>query len=600
MYGARKRARAAGGAPYAAAMGGGGGGGAGPVPNYRARAIASSIYNKRKYPGWGKMFIQPNSKLPQYGATWRTATPQQKQQRQMDHVSGHGRYNYPRMVSRAMAPYMKGIGANIGSAFGMRSLGYAAGSAAGRIMGHGEYTGNSLMAGSNTATVPTFRSANDETGALTVMKEEYIQDVLSSINFANDQFQINPGDPGLFPWLSQIAQNYEEYEFDGLVFFYKSVASDTTILTGTTSSSNLGTVMMACNYNAAAAAFTQKDDMVSYSDAKNAKITENIAFGVECDRFKKALGGLLYIAPNGTVPVGEDPKTYNAGSFQIATNQCQNTGGQIGELWVSYSVTLRKPKLSVTKGSALPISSLSFVGSNTGAGEVQPLRYAAAAGQYNNIEDVNYTAQVVNPSSIQVSAGLWNQTANSLLPTTDGNTPPTRTNIGYGQQYIGWNFSSIPATVAASGNASPSANFTYVFPPYLQIGTYDVTILFNCAIANQAGAVIAATVANNVVTVTTSSGITFNSQSSVTSLSAAALTPMTGTGAGGFVFNGSFTLTKSYNGYAETQYLRVNYQGITAVGAAGTFELRASGTNSKLYLKIAQTNPGIVAANVGI
>lgn len=585
-------------APQRARAAGGGGGYA------RNRAIQASMYYKRKYPGWGRVYIRPGTEIGKFGSTYRTATTAQRAERRRLNMHGQGAYNYPRMVSRAIAPYMEGIGGGIGASLGpeFAPMGAMAGSMLGRIMGRGAYTqtNNLIPNGVPNGTIPTFRSSGDETGALSVLKEEYIGDVLATADFVNDSFQLNPGDPGLFPWLSQIAQNYEEYEFQQLIFFYKSVASDTTIITSTASSSNLGTVIMAVNYNASAPSFTNKDDMMSYCDAKNGKITENIAFGVECDRMKKALGGLLYIAPNGSVPVGEDPKLYNAGTFQIATNQCQSVGGQIGELWVSYNCILRKPKLSVTKGAAQPISTLQVKGKNTLTGvHSDVLAFAPVDGQFNNIEDINYASVPTPPTAIQVQFGLWNPTSPNKLPTNNGADPPVRTNITLGQDRLGWNYHFGSQIVTAGGNGSLANDITYMFPPWLQIGTYDVTVVFEARLTNDSG--IAGTITNgaSTMTVLTSSGVTANNERVTTFLNAVGGSGLTNEAPAGFVFNGSFTLKKSFNGYAEMQYLRLVYDAKFQAATAGTYRLRASSAQKSAF-KLSMINPGIVAANAAI
>lgn len=46
----------------------------------------------------------------------------------------------------------------------------------------------------------------------TVEMKELIADVSASSTFTPQQIEINPGLPGSFPWLSQIAGAYEKYK----------------------------------------------------------------------------------------------------------------------------------------------------------------------------------------------------------------------------------------------------------------------------------------------------------------------------------------------------------------------------------------------------
>jgi len=457
MFG-RKRGRG-----FAAAQGG-------PAPQRAragaggvGRAIAASMYYRRKYPGWGRVYIPPNSELDAVGATWATATPAQRATRQRMHMHGHGAYNYGRAALRFGARYAPQIGRAMGAATGLAGAsdlgGHAGAFVRKQILGSGAYNTNSLVNHQKSDMgVASFSSSDDETGALHICHEEYIQDILGTTPFVNNAFPINPGDPALFPWLSQIAANYDEYEFSGLVFTYKTVSSDSTVVAG--ASSNLGTVIMACNYNAAASPFSTKQQMMEYDGAARVKISEDLVFGIECDKSKVALSNHLFIAPNGSVPAGEDVKTYYHGLFQIATNQAAAAAAQIGELWVSYRVTLRKPKLGAGSGNPLPSSTLRLSGTSGS-------NILTATAFYNNLEDLNYRASAV-PTSLQISNGFV--TADSRV-------------LGVAQpdDYYGWNVSYIntPALVPGVQGANGIVMFTYNFPPWLQQGQYDISLQAN-------------------------------------------------------------------------------------------------------------------------
>lgn len=66
---------------------------------------------------------------------------------------------------------------------------------------------------------------------------------------------INPGNIKMFPWLSNIAGNFEKYRFKKLCFYLKSVTSDALSTTGG-SAQTLGECMIAIDYNGASTQFT--------------------------------------------------------------------------------------------------------------------------------------------------------------------------------------------------------------------------------------------------------------------------------------------------------------------------------------------------------
>ena len=236
------------------------------------------------------------------------------------------------------------------------------------------------------------------------------------------------------------------------MFTFRTVTTDLS-----TTSAQLGTVIMACNYNAGAPQFESKQQMLQYDGAGDVKISHDLMFGIECDAKKNGLGPVLFVALNGSVPIGEDPKTYFLGQFQIATNQCITTG-QIGELWVSYKVVLRKPKFSVGLGQAIPCSyfngTITTLANNTAGSIVQGV--VKATKQYNNIEDVQYgggTPTSIYPYNL-VATGTIN-----MLPSA---AFPTYASLGNDCK-AGW-YVNVTSTVAT---------VFYVFPPWLQQGTYQ-------------------------------------------------------------------------------------------------------------------------------
>jgi len=108
---------------------------------------------------------------------------------------------------------------------------------------------------------------------------------------------------------------------------------------------------MCTNYNAAAAPFQDKGVMMEYAHAQSCKVTEHMVHGVECDPHKNAGSAILYTRNNPVIQ-NQDIKTYDLGLFQIAIANSPPAYANlpIGELWVQYTVKIRKPKLFSTRG----------------------------------------------------------------------------------------------------------------------------------------------------------------------------------------------------------------------------------------------------------
>lgn len=258
-------------------------------------------------------------------------------------ANGRGKYNLSKNYSKFM-------GGKIGKALQSRVIGAISGT--GMYTGRGLYTGrgdyvnnDKISAGGTAPEVPAF--GGDSAGEIYVTRREYVSDIYGpTAQFNVQSYPINPGLEGTFPWLSQIAQNYDEYELLQCIFTYRSTTTDI----GTTNG-QCGTIVMATNYNAGAAPFTDKVIMMEYDGAMSSKTTESSMHGVECDPRKLSGSAGNYIRAN-PVLTNQDAKSYDHGLFQLAVCNCPSAfqNFSIGELWVSYTVKLRKPKFFVARG----------------------------------------------------------------------------------------------------------------------------------------------------------------------------------------------------------------------------------------------------------
>lgn len=291
--------------------------------------------------------------LELFGATWKEADEAQREARKMYGYSGRGLYaplayaagagiDYAVKNPRATRDFFK-------RAFKGRGL-YTGRSYSGR----GEYTAqNELIAGS-TSSPPMFQSVGDEAGALCISHREYVGDIFAPAaanvsDFTVQSFPLNPGLEQSFPWLSQIAQNYEEYELKQCVFEFVSTVQDIN-----SSNGQVGTIITATQYNSSLPDFQDKPAMAAYAHSVSGKSTDNQTHGVECDPSKLSGSEGKYIRAN-PVMVGEDLKTYDHGRFQLATHNIPTAmaSGTLGELYVNYTVVLRKPKFFTGRGLGL-------------------------------------------------------------------------------------------------------------------------------------------------------------------------------------------------------------------------------------------------------
>lgn len=226
--------------------------------------------------------------------------------------------------------YAEDIGSGIGS-----WLGKKAGGLFSSIFGIGKYEVNKNSLLSASASDPPIVS--NTASATRIQHREYITDITGSSLFALQAYNINPGLSATFPWLSTVANAFEEYKMHGLLFEFKSTSADALNSTNTA----LGTVIMATEYNALHAPFTAKRDMENYVYSTSSPPSVSALHPIECARDVSILDE--FYVRNVPVP-SSDIRFSDMGLFQLATVGMQ-ASAVIGELWVTYDIELLKPKL---------------------------------------------------------------------------------------------------------------------------------------------------------------------------------------------------------------------------------------------------------------
>lgn len=260
------------------------------------------------------------------------------------------------------------------------------------LTGFGDYTvkSNTLMETNGPPQV-----VNRSNKEFVVRHREYITDLYSLAGGANTasgfgllSFAINPGNSVTFPWLSTIADKFEQYRIEGMVFEYKSLYSDAVV----TQNGSIGSIILATEYNAGAPSFTSKQAMENYQFAQSCKPSLSVLHPIECARSQNVLSE-LYIRP-GAVPAGEDVKTYDFGDFQIASQGIPLGGAgaavNLGELWISYQIALIKPRI--------PTGPSTYI--DSGYGHLSTLSsYAGAFTTVNPAPKLYLGVDIITPTS---------------------------------------------------------------------------------------------------------------------------------------------------------------------------------------------------------
>lgn len=294
-------------------------------------------------------------------------------------IAGSGAYDLAplkKALKQSLKEALPSGGAYLGSMTGIPGgalFGKALGSKLSKLMGSGDYmsnmSANDLVNPKGLLPSSSFAEAPDN--VVRLRRREFIGDLSTSAvagAFVNYTYNLNPGLHATFPFLSQVASNYEEFCFDGLVFEFISSASP--YIAG----SSLGTVIASMEYNSAAPPFNSKFTMENSALAVSARLDHNLMYGVECAKGSNVQNCYYVREGTSTLPL----TTTDLGVFQLAFAPSSGvpTNTVIGELWVTYDVVLKRPYLSGATGlyhrvggaasATAPIGSVTLTQSNLG------------------------------------------------------------------------------------------------------------------------------------------------------------------------------------------------------------------------------------------
>nr|BDF97680.1 capsid protein [Cressdnaviricota sp.] len=184
-----------------------------------------------------------------------------------------------------------------------------------------------------------------EPNAVTISHREFLGDVVSSTNFAIAyNIAINPGQALCMPWLAGIASHFEEYKLEGCIFKFVSTSGSLS------STQALGEIMMSVDYNSIDAALSNKQQLLTQVFS----ISKVPAFDAECpvetSPTQSHFGHSTRFVRTSYQPANTDIRLYDVGKFYLATQGQVNSGVTLGELWVTYQVSLFKPQLPLQSG----------------------------------------------------------------------------------------------------------------------------------------------------------------------------------------------------------------------------------------------------------
>ena len=194
-----------------------------------------------------------------------------------------------------------------------------------------------------------FSSGNVSFGgsSVRVRHRELVALVDATSTFQAIQIPINPGLDTSFPWLSQIAQNFQKYKVNRMIWQFVSTSSNAI---ASTTNLGLGTVCMSTQYNTTESPFRNLQEALSADHANSGRPSMSMLHAIECNSRDRPTD-VLYVR-TGPIPDYRDPALYDLANFNFCTDMPANYTG-LGQLWVSYDVTFLAPHLISAIGKSI-------------------------------------------------------------------------------------------------------------------------------------------------------------------------------------------------------------------------------------------------------
>lgn len=310
---------------------------------YRAAWLAKEANNENR----------PTLSL--FGASMKDATEQQKYMRKVAGYKGKGDYrSVMKYLSRAggalAGAASGGMSGGWGGAFAGAKTGWGQGADFSKWAGWGDYgpmSTNQIMDSGGGSQQNIGINQTSLSGDIYVEQSEFVANVVASAagagvsGFEIQAYDLNVGLNRTFPFLSQIAQNYQLYDLNGLIFQYKPTSGEGTGVSGNA----IGKVIVATQYDPDADPFVNSVQMANYDWANSCKPSCGLLHGVETKESQTPTN-MKYIRTGNTLTKSRLFTDY--GRLFIATEGIPFTAaGQsvVGELWVTYSVRLSRANL---------------------------------------------------------------------------------------------------------------------------------------------------------------------------------------------------------------------------------------------------------------
>jgi len=210
-----------------------------------------------------------------------------------------------------------------------------------------------------------------------IVHRELIGTISGVTTYGVTAYALNPGVAATFPWLTTVANNYEQYMFKALRFHYVTRCATT----------YTGSVLLSPEYDA-----LDSPPATEIIQAMMEGSVEDVPWRDQVISFSYpdmiSMGPRKFIR-SGSVGVA-DLKTYDVGQLFVGLAGCTDTS-TIGKLWVEYDVELYVPQNPGTSSVVIGVGSTSlyYLTAVTSVTTATPLRLPFDTAFYNGANLTN-------------------------------------------------------------------------------------------------------------------------------------------------------------------------------------------------------------------
>jgi len=225
--------------------------------------------------------------------------------------------------------------------------------------------------------------------AFVVEHDEYVADIYSDAAnvFAYEVYDLNPGSAETFPWMSNIAVRYEEFEAVELTPHFETAAP-------TTAS---GKVILAIDFDPADTTDAgTKQELLNDDKTRSGPLWQSFSQPVDRAKLRKRLFVHDDTIDAGTSGAGALARQQDIGHLFVATTATSLGGSvMIGELWIRSRIRLYTPVLHVPTS----FTSVTRTGQSLGTSATADM-LAAVGGGFLAAADVGDVANVASGIAI--------------------------------------------------------------------------------------------------------------------------------------------------------------------------------------------------------